>query len=185
MNDLKPIETVYNGYRFRSRLEARWAVFFDAFGIKYEYEKEGYDLGDAGYYLPDFWLPDLDMFVEAKGQQPTELEEEKARRLVLKSGKTVGLVGAVPCGYEDLQTQYFGYVYWSSNGKVAEDATYCFCKCHMCGTYGYEFDGLIRRKCGCGNEKIWVKIKSDDEYTLYERSCAKARQARFEHGEHG
>ena len=38
--DIKPIETVYNGYRFRSRLEARWAVFFDAAGIEYEYEPE-------------------------------------------------------------------------------------------------------------------------------------------------
>jgi hypothetical protein len=27
---VKAIETQYNGYRFRSRLEARWAVFFDA-----------------------------------------------------------------------------------------------------------------------------------------------------------
>lgn len=26
MTDLKPIETVYDGYRFRSRLEARWAA---------------------------------------------------------------------------------------------------------------------------------------------------------------
>jgi hypothetical protein len=25
----KAIETHYKGYRFRSRLEARWAVFFD------------------------------------------------------------------------------------------------------------------------------------------------------------
>ncbi len=35
---MKPIETIYNGFRFRSRLEARWAVFFDAVEIKYEYE---------------------------------------------------------------------------------------------------------------------------------------------------
>lgn len=27
---VKAIDTVYKGYRFRSRLEARWAVFFDA-----------------------------------------------------------------------------------------------------------------------------------------------------------
>ena len=26
----QPIETMYRGYRFRSRLEARWAVFFTA-----------------------------------------------------------------------------------------------------------------------------------------------------------
>jgi hypothetical protein len=51
---IKPIETVYKGYRFRSRLEARWAVFFDACGYKWEYEPEGFDLGDGIYYLPDF-----------------------------------------------------------------------------------------------------------------------------------
>ena len=38
---IKAIETVYKGYRFRSRLEARWAVFFDALGIHYRYELEG------------------------------------------------------------------------------------------------------------------------------------------------
>ncbi|MBK9515513.1 MAG: hypothetical protein IPO05_18320 [Flavobacteriales bacterium] len=51
---IKPIETRYKGYRFRSRLEARWAVFFDALGLEWEYEPEGFDLGDGVYYLPDF-----------------------------------------------------------------------------------------------------------------------------------
>lgn len=51
---IKPIETKYKGYRFRSRLEARWAVFFDALGLTWDYEREGYDLGAAGWYLPDF-----------------------------------------------------------------------------------------------------------------------------------
>ena len=55
--NLKPIETYYNGYRFRSRLEARWAVFFDALGIKWEYEPEGYELPGGIRYLPDFYLP--------------------------------------------------------------------------------------------------------------------------------
>jgi hypothetical protein len=63
----KPIETLYNGYRFRSRLEARWAVFFDAAGIAYQYEPEGY-VGYLGIpYLPDFYLPDLDIYAEVKG----------------------------------------------------------------------------------------------------------------------
>lgn len=70
--NLKPIETHYNGYCFRSRLEARWAVFFDALGIKYEYEKEGFELestvfpGTKLYYLPDFYLPELKCWVEIK-----------------------------------------------------------------------------------------------------------------------
>lgn len=51
---IQAIQTSYKGYRFRSRLEARWAVFFDALGLKWEYEPEGFDLGEAGYYLPDF-----------------------------------------------------------------------------------------------------------------------------------
>ena len=41
---IKAIPTKYNGYTFRSRQEARWAVFFDHLGIEYEYEKEGFDL---------------------------------------------------------------------------------------------------------------------------------------------
>ena len=63
---IKAIDTIYNGYRFRSRLEARWAVFFDAMGIDYEYEREGYDLGKVGWYLPDFWLPKYELWVEIK-----------------------------------------------------------------------------------------------------------------------
>lgn len=66
MSEIKAIETTYNGYRFRSRLEARWAVFFDAAGIRYEYENEGLDLGSAGRYLPDFFLVGLSCWFEVK-----------------------------------------------------------------------------------------------------------------------
>ena len=39
---IKSIETNYKGYRFRSRTEARYAIFFDELGIKWEYELEGF-----------------------------------------------------------------------------------------------------------------------------------------------
>lgn len=75
MSEIKPIETVYRGYRFRSRLEARWAVFFDTAGIPWQYEPEGFDLGEDGYYLPDFYLPTVHLrrrdkpglWIEVKG----------------------------------------------------------------------------------------------------------------------
>jgi hypothetical protein len=51
---MKAIETFYRGYRFRSRLEARWAVFFDALRIRWRYEHEGFLLSDGTMYLPDF-----------------------------------------------------------------------------------------------------------------------------------
>lgn len=76
MTLIKAIETTYAGYRFRSRLEARWAVFFDAMGIAWQYEKQGYELrdrlgvlgtADPIYYLPDFWLPEFNLHAEVKG----------------------------------------------------------------------------------------------------------------------
>lgn len=52
---IKAIPTRYAGCHFRSRLEARWAVFFDHLGIRWEYEPQGYAL-PSGNYLPDFWV---------------------------------------------------------------------------------------------------------------------------------
>jgi hypothetical protein len=56
---MKIIETKYKGYNFRSRTEARWAVFFDRLGVEYEYEPEGFILPDGTWYLPDFYLPEF------------------------------------------------------------------------------------------------------------------------------
>lgn len=77
---IMPIETAYKGYRFRSRLEARWAVFFDALGFDWQYEPEGFkchwpvydEQGDAtgtkeAKWLPDFYLSEPRVFVEVKG----------------------------------------------------------------------------------------------------------------------
>lgn len=52
---IRAIETRYAGCRFRSRLEARWAVFFDTLQIPWEYEPEGFETSN-GPYLPDFRL---------------------------------------------------------------------------------------------------------------------------------
>ena len=88
---LKPIETVFDGYRFRSRLEARWAVFFKTLGVSYEYEKEGFELGDAGRYLPDFWLPRQQVWIEIKPTYPSEPERKKLLALARQSGRQVFL----------------------------------------------------------------------------------------------
>jgi hypothetical protein len=79
---MKVIETRYGGCRFRSRLEARWAVYFDAIGIKWEYEKEGFDF-DGICYLPDFWLPQVSMWAEVKPSAFTT--EERIKGILLGS----------------------------------------------------------------------------------------------------
>lgn len=60
------IPTKYRGRFYRSRLEARWAVFFDVLNLKFEYELEGVELADGTRYLPDFYLPQVKWWVEIK-----------------------------------------------------------------------------------------------------------------------
>lgn len=92
---ISPIETSYKGNLFRSRLEARWAVFFDTLGFKYVYEPEGYDLSGV-WYLPDFWIPDWHTFVEIKPEQPTQEQKEKCQRLSTLTNKQVLLIAGQP-----------------------------------------------------------------------------------------
>lgn len=63
---MEAIETIYKGIKFRSRLEARWAYYFDLCGFEWMYESEGFHLSDGSMYLPDFYIPRLNMFVEIK-----------------------------------------------------------------------------------------------------------------------
>lgn len=95
MNNIKPIETRYRGYRCRSRLEARWMVFFDALGIVFEYEREGFELPDGRRYLPDFWLPQVKMWAEVKPFDFSPAELSLASELVKRTGfRCLMLVGS-------------------------------------------------------------------------------------------
>jgi len=95
MGTIKAIETRYKGYRFRSRLEARWAVFFDALGIPWEYEKEGFELL-SGRYLPDFYLTEDKLWVEIKGPRPTEIEILLLKQLATMTRKHAFLFHGLP-----------------------------------------------------------------------------------------
>lgn len=80
MNTIKAIETRYKGYKFRSRLEARWAVFFDAMGYDWKYERQGYSLQDGELpYLPDFEIDrgggGTPLYVEVKGSKDAIVKE--------------------------------------------------------------------------------------------------------------
>lgn len=103
----RAIETRYKGYRFRSRLEARWAIVFDGLQIPWEYEPEGFELEGRLRYLPDFrfrarsHIPDWSCFwVEIKALPPTEIELLKMQRLS-RAEHSMGLVLA---GSPDMAT---------------------------------------------------------------------------------
>ena len=99
------VPTDYNHITFRSKTEARWAVFFDRLGIKYEYEAPVELQGeDADSYTgaveytahPDFWLPQISMWTEVKSDQFDEDEVGKARVLATQSFRGCILLAGQP-----------------------------------------------------------------------------------------
>lgn len=86
---IKAIPVMYKGVEMRSRLEARAAAAFDSLGIRWLYEPEGFDL-DSEWYLPDFWLPEHDTFLEVKGLMDPA-SERKCTALVKAGAKLLVL----------------------------------------------------------------------------------------------
>jgi len=93
--DIKPIPTIYNGIKFRSRLEAQWAVFFDSIGYKYQYQPEALKWNGL-LYLVDFWLPIVKMFAEVKPTWITEEDDRKAQMIAMYSGKPCLILYGTP-----------------------------------------------------------------------------------------
>lgn len=196
---IKAIETVYNGYRFRSRLEARWAVFFDALGIKYIYEKEGYELDGLGRYLPDFWIPrwetreegDSDhdgIFVEIKPGEATKSEFDKIYKLAEQLETDAFIIQGSPWqnAYNIISIQFWDlgklpYPIVQENLKfdyysqvVSVDLNLYHQGIHLTGKY---------QDCGSLFSPRLVGIKRESQ--LLESAYAAAHQARFEFGESG
>jgi hypothetical protein len=85
---LKPIPTKYDGYYFRSRTEARYAVLWKACYWPYEYERQGFAL-ERGPYLPDFYLPQQGAWLEVKGVEPSFREEDLCECLAVETRQPV------------------------------------------------------------------------------------------------
>lgn len=75
----------HKGYPMRSHSETRWASMMDFFGIRWLYEPRLFKT-QLGMYLPDFYLPDMDAYLEVKGAQPTEEEIQKAEDVQAQTG---------------------------------------------------------------------------------------------------
>jgi hypothetical protein len=192
---IKAIETRYKGRKFRSRLEARWAVFFDALGVQWEYEPEGFDLGEAGYYLPDFWLPDLDCWIEVKGHDIQSEEMKKASALAVGTGKFVFILRQVE-PIEMLQDEYGEIHIYNSQRYFAPDSDSDGMMewgiCPGCGrvqighygSHAISYSSLDPLGCGywglaqVGGQPFNKSPRLTAAYNA-------ARSARFEHGESG
>jgi hypothetical protein len=164
--NIKAIETKYNGYRFRSRLEARWAVFFDTLGVAYEYEKEGFDLGEAGFYLPDFWFPELGCWGEVKPGPLTVQERAKCWALTTLSRQNCILLAP------DYLSVIFPIFY------ISEDNETCY------GEKIFIF-GAEGTSCAIETKEMPLGDSAIQRWPGMVDAMDAARQARFEFGESG
>lgn len=173
---LKPIETEYKGYRFRSRLEARWAVFLDAIGWEWFYEPEGFEL-EGEKYLPDFLIKygNADfkghIWLEIKPDEPNENEIRKAKKLAFYDSEVVfgiglpdakkityGLNGFYKCSDDISSWEKLDFI-----EGLASLCVYCFNKWKRPG---------------------WMMYSNDvEEYTI--NACNFAKASRFEFGQSG
>ena len=80
--------TKHCGVQFRSQLEAKYTALFNIFDEAWTYESRFFKLPTANY-LPDFFMPRLDVWIEVKGVEPTKREQQLCAELSLETGKDV------------------------------------------------------------------------------------------------
>lgn len=192
--EYRAIETVYRGYRFRSRLEARWAVFLDALEVPFEYEAQGFDVSGT-WYLPDFWLPRWDAFLEVRPTTDKVLDTFTQERLAVATGKHVIFVVGDPVEVfmPSLTTVRTGHhaclAIFDRSGVAAGDVIASMCR-PPCSRATFRFavskDFLVARYLGADPHDVGPGCSSEryDLIDVHDAAMA-ARQARFEHGESG
>ena len=168
--NFKAIDTEYKGYRFRSRLEARWAVFFDACRVPWRYELVGFEL-PSGWYLPDFWIPNpmpewpnAGYWVEIKGQEPSGVEKQLALELAITTKHTTKILVGDPGEF---------HLYWAHN-KSTELIKDTF--------ESIDFMESESDKRAFFALSLIVSLTHSSDASVREAIKA-ARSARFEHGE--
>lgn len=207
-NVVKAIETIYRGYRFRSRLEARWAVFFTSIGIEWQYEAQGFE-AHGERYLPDFFLPKHGAWVEVKGDRNAIYADRARMTCVLQAGGPLPLIvlGDVPLCNEQI-VYHSCFVRSSEHGLCRTRA--CFLPLfgdaadigifeHMPATdfevyamapldllpyVGIEGSDRVNKESSWAVDEIHVG-KSGGGFPLLDKAYRDARMARFEHGERG
>jgi hypothetical protein len=72
---IEALPTWFGGTTFRSKLEADWAATLDSLNIRWQYEPQTITLPSGTTYIPDFWLPDIGTWLEAKGTGVPRIEK--------------------------------------------------------------------------------------------------------------
>lgn len=170
------LPTVYKGHNMRSRLEARWAVFFDCIGLEYQYEPQHYRVewrGEEANYLPDFYLPTLEAYVEVKGGGFTSVDVVKVFGLSKLMRAPVLLLTSIPKTHAvSRYVPSFGCVVdpWTDDESYSPSFNEAVLgHCYWCGVScrnGGLWDLLYRRSPEWG-----FHCEHADKYTEFQTLC--------------
>lgn len=197
-SEIKAIETVYHGVRFRSRIEARWAVFFDTLGVRWEYEPEAFTDGVTSY-LPDFWLPEQTCWWEVK---PEGTDRETMLRLQDKVGiaaRATGHAVHVALGAPMVDPRTGGtcetcqpdpsdkntFVFFLLDGipdikpTIEHDEQYRWFECPCCHRLDLSWDGRTRCSCRHPEGKIEYRPEVNTHSPRLHSAYSAARSHRF------
>lgn len=174
--NIPAMQSQYRGYRFRSRLEARWAIFFDALGVQWQYEPETFDLtdryasllseyswmahssprlnpNDRLIYTPDFLLPNVrgGLYVEIKPYQQAEWWGNHAQYPFLYEKVCICLEGVIAHGEPGTRKDETYEV------LTGGDTYHYFGYCSHCGAFGEGYCAWAERICAdhahCGHSQ--------------------------------
>lgn len=187
------IETRYGGCLFRSRLEARWAVFLTRLGLDWEHEPQRMKVDTPrGSYLPDLFVPQLDIYLEVKPAHPDVIDPDGYLRwkhfagqvaMEWQHGRTAMLTGPIP--NPDTVDEYGPprqYEWTDQPIIMLEQWHGAWCACPS----GRHFDIQMQARggrihCGCSrvqDDRLYLTGNNPTILNAY----AAARSARFERG---
>jgi hypothetical protein len=141
VNAIKAIPTLYRGTQFRSRLEARWAIFFDLCRIPWEYEPVKINTG-YGNYIPDFRIglgeSTEKSFVEIKGIAPTESQFERLEVASEDQGAGFLIFGSIS-----------DYKLRAASCSWMRNKDLIFQQCPFCGSIWPNHQGMVIHEHPC------------------------------------
>lgn len=176
---IKAIKTNYNGILFRSKTEARWAVFFDSLGVEYRYEPYYEEVGNdylSFNYLPDFYLQQQDIYIEIKPGKPCHTEERKAAFWCKDIHEIVILFNLNP-PTEKLEN---GWLYYFPNIKQISTVrdSYWWGECPKCGHIDIAEYAYIT-SCGCHDIDFYNNLFEKEEVSGMDYSKKLSRSKRL------
>ena len=159
---IQAIPTKYDGIEYRSRTEARWAVFFRYLNIDFEYEKEGYQTS-KGWYVPDFWLPEENCWIEIKGAVDGHREHMSKLMEVCMATNTYGFVFVG--SPRDMKGSFVGQDCTDSSGGVTGswlDAGFSFAGREVTSTFAIDLGSRDRDFYDANMRQVLENVHSGD-----------------------